>query len=246
MHPIIFKLGPVTIYSYGLMIFIAIITCLHLLVKEARSLGYDKDLIFDLGITIIFSGIIGARLLYVLLNLDFYLRSPKEIFMLTHGGLAILGGIVIALIAAFIFTKLKKMPFFVTLDLIAPYVALGQSIGRIGCFLNGCCYGFPCEIGSYFPVHEAILFPVQLLSSFLLLILFILLRIKQYRPHSKGMVFVSYILYYSFLRFLIEFIRADSVRLMFDLTVFQYFCIVLFFFGLILSYRIKWKSRISK
>ena len=246
MHPVIFKFGLVTVYAYGLMVFIAVVTCLNLLVKEARRLGYDKDLIFDLGITIIFSGIIGARLLYVLLNLGFYLENPIEIFLLAHGGLAILGGIVFSLISAFIFMKLKKMPFLDTLDLIAPYVVLGQSIGRIGCLLNGCCYGFPSEIGFYFPVHEEILFPVQLLSSFLLLLLFVLLRIKQYRPHSTGMVFVSYIIYYSLLRFFTEFIRADSSRLMFNLTVFQYFCIALLSFGLWLSYKIKWKNKILK
>lgn len=246
MHPVIFEFGPITIYSYGLMIFIAVIVCLNLLVKESRRSGYNKDVIFDLGITIIFSGIIGARLLYVLLNLDFYLKDPKEIFMLQHGGLAILGGIVAAIAAAFIFMKLKKLPFFVTLDLIAPFVVLGQSIGRIGCLLNGCCYGFPCKIGFYFPVHEAVLFPTQLLSSFLLLILYVFLRTKQYRPHPAGMIFVNYILYYSFMRFFIEFARADSGKLLFNLTFFQYFCIILFVFGLILYYRIKWKNKILK
>jgi phosphatidylglycerol:prolipoprotein diacylglycerol transferase len=140
MYPVIFKFGPITIYSYGLMVFMAVIIGLNLLVEEARRLGYDKDLIFDLGITITFSGIIGARLLYVLLNLGFYLENPKEIFMLTHGGLAILGGVVAALIAVFIFMKLKKMPFLITLDLVAPYVVLGESIGRIGCLLNGCWF----------------------------------------------------------------------------------------------------------
>lgn len=245
MFPVIFKIGPITIYSYGLMVFIAVIVSLNLLVKEARRMGYDKDTIFDLGITIIFSGIIGARLLYVLLNLDFYIENPKEIFMLHHGGLAILGGMIVAILASSIFMKLKKLPFLITLDLIVPYVALGHSIGRIGCLLNGCCYGFPCKIGFYFPVHDAILFPVQMLSSLLLLALFVFLRIKLYRPHSTGIIFTSYILYYSFVRFFIEFIRADSSKLLLNLTIFQYFCLALFIFGSILWYKIKWKSKTS-
>ncbi|MBL7130697.1 MAG: prolipoprotein diacylglyceryl transferase [Candidatus Omnitrophica bacterium] len=246
MHPVIFKFGPITIYSYGLMIFIAVIVCFNLLSKEAKRLGYDKDAIFDLGFVILFSGIIGARLLYVLLNLGFYLKNPKEIFMFAHGGLAIFGGIIVATIVAFVFMKFKRLPFFSTLDLIAPFVALGQSIGRIGCLLNGCCYGFPCKIGFYFPVHDAVLFPTQLLSSFLLLVLYIVLRVGQGRPHATGMIFTSYILYYSVMRFFIEFIRADSPRLFLNLTIFQYFSFVLFVFGLILSYGIKWKKRISK
>ncbi|MFC1646311.1 prolipoprotein diacylglyceryl transferase [Candidatus Omnitrophota bacterium] len=241
MFPVIFKFGPITIYAYGFMTFIAVVVFLNLLVKQARRLGYDKDLIFDLGITIILFGFIGARLLYVLLNLDFYLRNPKEILMLTHGGLSILGGVFVAIIAAFIFMKLKKLPFLSTLDLVVPFVALGQSIGRFGCLLNGCCYGFPSRIGFYFYVHDEVLFPVQLVSSLLLLILFIVLRAKQNRPHSIGIIFTSYILFYSAMRFFIEFIRADSPKLLLNLTIFQYLCIALFVFGLILSYRIKWR-----
>ncbi len=228
MYPVLFKIGSLTVYTYGLMIFIAVIVTLNLLVKESMRLGYDKDTVFDLGITIIFSGIIGARLLYVLLNLRFYSRNPKEIFMLHHGGLAILGGIVAALIASCVFMKLKKLPFFSTLDLIAPFIALGQSIGRIGCLFNGCCYGLPSKFGFYFSAHDAILLPTQLISSFLLLILFIVLRVKLDRPHSTGIIFVSYILFYSVLRFL-------------NLTFFQYFCLGLFLYGLILYYRVKWK-----
>ncbi|MFH1621926.1 MAG: prolipoprotein diacylglyceryl transferase family protein [Candidatus Omnitrophota bacterium] len=242
MHPIIFKFGFVTIYSYGLMIFIAVLVCLHLSLKAARTLGFDKDMIFDLCIVIIFSGLVGARILYVLLNLKFYLSNPKEIFMLHHGGLAIIGAIVAAIMGAAIFMKIKKMPFLITLDLIVPYIALGQSIGRIGCLLNGCCYGFVTSFGLYFPVHDAILFPAQALSSVLLLVLYILLRIKQERAHSIGMIFASYILYYAAIRFLIEFVRADSPRLFLNLTLFQYFCIALFVFGIVLTYRIKWKK----
>lgn len=243
MFPVILKIGPVTIYSYGLMVFIAVIVSLNLLVKEARRMGYDKDTIFDLGIAIIFAGIIGARLLYVILNLNFYRHNPKEIFMLHHGGLAILGGVIIAILVTFIFMKLKKMPFLFTLDLIVPFAALGQSIGRVGCLLNGCCYGFPSKVGFYFPVHGAILFPVQMLSSLLMLFLFIFLRMKLHKPHSTGIIFTSYILYYSFARFFIEFMRADSPRLFLNLTIFQYFCLVLFASGLIFWYKIKWKNK---
>src|SRR3990167_496397 len=98
MHPIIFEFGPIKIYSYGLALFIAVLVSLNLLVKEAQRSGFDKDTFFDLGIVILLSGILGARVLYVFLNLDFYIKNPIEIFMLHHGGLAIFGGIVLSVI----------------------------------------------------------------------------------------------------------------------------------------------------
>ena len=244
MHPILFEFGPIKIYSYGLMLFIAVITSVSLLVREGGALGYNKDTIFDFGTVILFSGIAGARLLYICLNFSFYIKNPKEIFMLHHGGLAILGGILVAIIAAFIFSKSRNLPFLKILDLIVPFVALGHSIGRIGCFLNGCCYGMPSKFGIYFPVHNDVLIPTQLISSFLLLILFIVLRLKQSRPHLAGEIFISYILYYSALRFFIEFLRADSPKLFLGLTIFQYFCIVLFISGA-LFYNLTWKRKTS-
>lgn len=236
MHPILFKFGPITIYSYGLALFIAVLVSLNLAAKESQRQGLNKDVIFDLGIVILFSGIIGARILYILLNFDFYRDNPKEIFMLHHGGLAILGGIVLAVISGVIFSKIKKISFFRIADLIIPFVALGESIGRIGCFLNGCCYGVPSKFGIYFPMHNTALVPSQLISSFSMLLLYIILRVKQDKPHSKGSIFISYILYYSITRFFIEFIRGDSEKLFLGLTIFQYFCIALFVPSVVLNF----------
>lgn len=245
MHPVIFEFGPITIYSYGLMLFIAALVSLNLLLKEGQRTGYDKNTIFDLGIVILLSGIAGARILYILLNLSFYANNPKEIFMLQRGGLAIFGGIILSTAAGFIFVKIKKLDFLKITDLIIPYVALGQSIGRIGCFFNGCCYGMPCNFGIYFPVHGAVLIPAQLIDSFFMLILYIVLRFKQLRPHATGMILANYFMYYSVLRFFIEFIRGDSQRLFLGLTIFQYFCIFLFTLGTILFLNV-WKRKLSK
>lgn len=228
MHPVLFKFGVITVYSYGFMLFVAVAVSLSLLLREAKRKGYDTNVIMDLAMAVLFSGIIGARILYIILNLDFYLRNPKEIFMLHHGGLAILGGITAGILAAFLFCRRKKLSFLEIADLLSPYVALAHSIGRIGCFLNGCCYGLPWKSGIYFPVHEARLIPTQLIAAFLLFVLFIGLKIKQKKPHQKGAIIVSYVLYYSVIRFFMEFIRADSQRLFLGLTFFQYFCIVLF------------------
>lgn len=246
MHQILFKFGPLTIYSYGFMLCIAVLVALHLLMREAYRQCYDRDTILDLGMTILLSGIAGARILFILLNIEFFIENPKEIFMLNHGGLSILGAMLSATIALSIFIKKKKLHFFKTVDLVIPFIALGQSIGRIGCFFNGCCYGIASKYGIYFPVHNAILIPTQLISSILLLMLFIFLRVQQQRPHYSGGIFVNYILYYSILRFFIEFIRADSPKHFFALTLYQYLCIVIFVSGLILSLVLKWKNKTSQ
>lgn len=245
MHPIIFEFGPITIYSYGLMLFIAVFVSLNLLLWESQKRGFDKNTIFDLVVVILLSGIVGARLLYILLNLGFYIKNPKEIFMINHGGLAIFGGMLLSALASFIFVKSKKLDFLSIADLVIPYVALGQSIGRIGCFFNGCCYGIPWKFGVYFPVHKTVLIPAQLIDSFFMLILYIVLRSKQIRPHATGGILISYFLYYSVMRFFIEFIRGDSQRLFLGLTIFQYFCIFLFVFATILYFN-TWKRKVSK
>jgi phosphatidylglycerol:prolipoprotein diacylglycerol transferase len=181
-----------------------------------------------------------------LLNLDFYLKDPLEIIKLHHGGLAIFGGILAATIATWIFAKSKKIHFLEIADLVIPYVALGESIGRIGCFLNGCCYGLPCKFGLYFTLHQDRLIPTQLISSLALLFLYIVLRNRQDVLHSMGIIFADYIIFYSVIRFLIEFLRGDSYRLFLNLTIFQYFCLVFFAFGLMLFFRIKWKRKTLK
>ena len=249
MHPIICKLGPVTIYSYGLAMFVATVVSLNFLLKEAGRQGFDKNKIFDLFIIILFSGIIGARLLYILLNIGFYIENPVEIIMLQHGGLAILGGMLFAPVCGLIYAKFNKLSFLKVADLFVPFVALGHSIGRIGCFFNGCCYGIEsAKFGFYFPVHQAYLIPAQLIDSVVLLILFVILRIKQLRPHYKGEIFINYIWFYSISRFFMEFIRADSDKLSLGLTLFQYICIIIFVIGSIIfvTIKTKWNQRPSK
>ena len=99
--------------------------------------------------------------------------------MLQHGGLVWFGGFIGALLCSLVFLKVKKLPVLDLLDLLVPYAALAQAIGRIGCFFNGCCYGKECSLGFYFPVHARILFPSQLLDSLTLLFIFIFLRLIQ-------------------------------------------------------------------
>jgi len=174
------------------------------------------------------SGIIGSRLFYVLENLSYYLENPLEAIMLQHGGLSWYGGIFLGCAATVLYIRKKQLPLYKTLDLVMPFVALGQSIGRIGCFLNGCCYGKPSVFGLYFPVLDAQLIPTQVYSSLAALAIFTVLRILQDKPHKKGEILFIYFALYSFKRLLIEFWRADNPVMAFGLTLFQMISIVVF------------------
>lgn len=232
MHPIICTIGPFSIYSYGLMLALAFTTGVSLACRQAKEEKVSPDIIFNFCFLIFISGIIGARIFYIIGNISHYLKNPLEIIMLQHGGLAWFGGLIFATLCGIIYLKKKRLPVYQTLDLIIPFVALGQAIGRIGCLLNGCCFGRASKFGLYFEVHSAELIPTQLYSSALLIIIYIILRLIQQRPHKDGEVFYSYLFLYSLKRFSIEFWRADSQRILASLTLFQVLSLVLFIISL--------------
>jgi len=228
MYPEICKIGPFTIFSYGLTLVIAFIASTYLAAREAKRKGIDPDIIFNLCFIIFCSGIIGARIFYVFSNLGYYLRNPLEIIMLQKGGLAWFGGLTLGIFSGIAYLRLKKLSVYKIADLLVPFVALGQAIGRVGCFLNGCCFGKESVHGIYSPVHQAVLIPTQLYSSLLLVFIFIILRILQNRPHKEGQIFFAYLILYSSKRFFIEFWRGDSPAFLFQLTLFQVISIIVF------------------
>jgi len=219
MHPVICTIGPFTIYSYGLMLAFAFLISSALALKQAKKEGFNPQEIFNFSFAVLIAGIIGARIFYVLENIRYYLRTPLEIIMLQHGGLSWFGGLILALIWGVIYLKRKRLNVYKTFDLLAPFLALAQSLGRIGCLLNGCCFG-------------ATVIPVQIYSSLLLIIIFIILRTLQDRPHRNGEILFFYLILYSLKRFFIEFWRTDNPVVLFDLTLFQIISILVFLFAL--------------
>ena len=214
------------------MLAVAVVVCSFLLAREARRRGTDPNVLMDLVFWIVLFGILGARVFFIFLNLDIFVADPMEIIKLQHGGLAFQGGLIGGFLAGWIYMRLKKMPVLSTLDLIAPFIALGHSIGRIGCFLNGCCYGKPVPWGIYFPVHNERLHPTQLYESFGLLLLFFLLKRYEKRPHADGEVFCVYLILAAALRFPNEFLRADHTEILWGLSIFQLVSIGIFAAGL--------------
>lgn len=215
MYPKLCQIGPFTIYAYGLMLVIAFSLSTYLAGLQAKKRGLGRETVFNLFFTVFIFGIIGARLFYVVENLSFYLDKPKEIIMLSHGGLSWFGGLILGVISGIIYLKKNKLSVYKTLDLIAPYIALAQAIGRIGCFLNGCCSG-----------KNNI--PIQLYSSALLLLIFISLRLLQEKNYLEGRIFFTYLLLYSLKRFFVEFFRVEHQPVFLGLTIFQIISVMIF------------------
>ena len=231
MHPIICKIGPFTVFSYGLMLAAAFLVSASLASHYARKVSIDPAIVYNFSFTAFIAGIIGARLFYVTENLHYYFRYPLEIIMLPNGGLSWFGGLIFGVIFGIGFLRRKKLRIYPFLDLIVPFAALGQAIGRLGCLLNGCCYGLASPYGLYFPVHKSRLIPTQIYSSLSLLLIFIILRLLQGKHRDEGVIFSYYLILYSFQRFIIEFWRADNPVVFMGLSLFQLLSIIAFFAG---------------
>ena len=232
MHPILFKIGPITIYSYGVTIALAVVVCAWFLSRDAKAYKISSDIIYDLMFWTVAWGILGARMFYIALTWDYFRQNPLEMVMLQHGGLAWQGGFAGGALAGVIWCKGRSLPLRKMLDLAAPYIALGQAVERVGCFFKGCCFGRPWEHGIYFPVHHARLHPTQLYEVAGLLLIFVLLKIYAAKSYSRGMVFVAYLWLAAIERFIVEFFRADHDGLWWGLSLFQYIAIVIFIAGI--------------
>lgn len=240
MHPVLFKIGPYQVYSYGAMLALAFLVCSFLAKRRAASIGMDGEKILDFTVLLIISGVIGGRIMFVILDLEYFKARPLDIFKLWEGGLVWYGGLILAVISGAVFLRIYKMPVLKTADLMMPYVALGQAIGRIGCFLNGCCYGRPTTlpIGVIFSEASGRALPTQLFESAAMFIVYLILR---RRVPSNGRTFFLYLILYSVFRFFNEFIRGDNMLIIMGLTFSQFISIIIFTVAAIL-----WKVIPSK
>ena len=231
MHPEIAKLGPLTIHSWGFMVALAFLVGILLSARHAQKASLPRETIFDLGFYVLIASMLGARIVYVIQFWRDFKEHPMEIFMIQNGGVVFFGGFFAALLTFLIYTRLKKIPLLKLLDLITPPTALGYAIGRIGCFLNGCCYGKPTDLPwgvSFQPGSEAYwhfgathLHPTQLYASATLFFIFLLLLFLSKKVKRDGDLFAWGLMCYAIYRFFIEFIRANPTY-WFGLSLSQY------------------------
>ncbi len=241
MHPVLFHCGPIVIYTYGLFVALGFAVALWLMGREAHRQGFDGRQIQDLGFLIVAAALVGSRLFYVLVEWEYFAENPLQVFAIWKGGLVFYGGLVCAAIAAAWFARAKRMPLLGTLDIAAPALALGQSLGRLGCFFAGCCYGAECHLPWAVTFTDARglaplgvpLHPTQLYASLsnlaIFAVLFFALRPRQ---RFEGQLFGSYLVLYPAARFLIEFFRDDPRGSLGPLSTSQALGVPLFFFGL--------------
>lgn len=249
MHPILLRLGSFTVYSYGVMVALGFGLATLLIYGRASRFHLDKDKAIDLAIIILIAGVIGARAVYILLNMDYYLANPVEIVYLSRGGLVWYGGFLAGMSALIFYIRKKGLDFWNVTDLFAPYIALAQGFGRIGCFLNGCCYGIPAPSGHIFavtfPYENIPRYPTEIYSMLALFLIFALLSLWQDKRHFVGEIFLGYCILYSSKRFLIEFLRGDNPKILFGLTVSQVVSVFVFLIALRLFVKkmAQWKKR---
>ncbi|SHG38924.1 phosphatidylglycerol:prolipoprotein diacylglycerol transferase [Thermosyntropha lipolytica DSM 11003] len=238
MYPVLLKLGPFTVYSWGVMLALAVIIGVWGVGRLFAREGFSPDTALSMTIIMIIAGVIGGRAAYILIyEWQDLLRDPASVlFTAGLSGLIWYGGFVGGFIAYYLYVKKHKLPFFRIADMFAPYIALGYAIVRVGCFFNGCCYGGVTDsvCGVVFPYVDGFhRHPTQLYSSFLNLVLFGVLWWLYPRRKFEGQVFAVYIIGYSVYRFIIEFFRESLINYgMFTLG--QLYTGVLFIIGVIL------------
>ncbi|MBN1858561.1 prolipoprotein diacylglyceryl transferase [Candidatus Bipolaricaulota bacterium] len=226
MHPILAELGPVTIRYYGLMYVVAICVGMWLLSLEVKRkhIPLPTERLFDLLLWVIPAAIIGARLYYVAFQWSYYARYPIDILKIWEGGLAIHGGVLGGVLVVFLFSRRTHVLFWRLTDALAPSLILGQAIGRIGNLMNGDAFGLPTSLpwgirfpaespaGRAFPnqaTHPTMIYEMMGNLAIFSLLWFVLRK----RGYRDGFVTALYFSLYSLVRFLVSFVRADSLWL---------------------------------
>ncbi len=233
MHPVCFKLGSFVIYWYGIFVAAGVFLGSLILQKNAARRGYSPAFVSRIIFWTTIWGIIGGRLLHVIVQLPYYYRHPFEILSIRNGGLAIEGAVIAAIIFLTVYSKIQRFNLTEILDITALSVPMGQAIGRVGCFLNGCCYGKPTDffLGVRFPHLPDRVHPTQLYYSITYLLMFFAFRLMYNRRLKPGTVFVTYILGFGLIRYTIDMLRGDLFPTALGLYPTQIIGIALFITG---------------
>ena len=226
MHPQLINFGRFFLPTYGFLVSLGVLLGLWVSVRNSKRRGIDPEKAWNFGILVVLSGILGAKILLVINDWPYYAAHPADIFSLStlQSGGVFSGGLIAAFLAAAWYIRKHHLPTLGICDAFAPGLALGHSIGRIGCFAAGCCYGKPTHHfwGVTFtnPLASAIsqtplnvpLEPTQLFESAVELANFFILMWLLKRKKFEGQVFGAFLFLYGFARFFLEFLRDDPGR----------------------------------
>src|ERR1043166_3806127 len=240
MYPRLFELGPITVYTYGVLLAAAYLLGLQLARVRAKRRGLDQNRILDLGIYIIISALVGAKLLLLVTDWSSFRSDPRELLTLARSGGVFYGGLILAVLVALWYIRRAGLPLWTTCDVFAPGIALGHVVGRFGCLFAGCCYGKPTtkpwgitftdpfaasNVGTPLgvPLH-----PTQLYEAGAeLLILGVLLWTERKGRAYPARPFLLYRPLFAVSRFIIEFFRGDERGMVGVLSTSQFISVLL-------------------
>jgi phosphatidylglycerol---prolipoprotein diacylglyceryl transferase len=231
VHPILFSLGPLTIYSYGVLLAAAYLIGLGMAVRRAKAAGLDGNRVLDLGIWVIIAALVGAKALLFIVDFQHFTSSWTEFTSLLRSGGVFYGGLIAAVVVCIYQLRKHRLPLWASGDLFAPGIALGYMVGRLGCLAAGCCYGRPSDVAWAITFTDPAaslnvgtplnvpLHPTQLYESAAGLVIFLLLMAFERRGRTfPGRTFWMFVLLYAVSRFIIEFYRGDDRGLVFDMV----------------------------
>lgn len=251
-----FRIFSVPIYYYGLTMALSLLSGIlisNFICKKFYP-ELNPEMIYDISPYLIISAIIGARLYYCLMNLNYYASNPLQILDIRQGGLSIHGALIFGLAAGIIYAKKHNLPILKLCDIFSYGLILGQSIGRWGNFFNSEAFGYPTNIflKLYIPIHNR---PIQfmqyeyfhptflyesILDFFTFLILYFVIR--KIAKGKDGIIFFSYLILYSIVRFFIEGLRIDSVLDIQGIPIAQIVSVLIIIFSIICLIRITRKK----
>lgn len=240
MHPILLELGPVTLYTYGVLLAAAYLLGLKVATVRASRHGLDQARILDLGIYVIVAALVGAKLLLLVTDFRTFRSDPRELLNLARSGGVFYGGFLLAVSVALWYIRRARLPLWTTCDMFAPGIAFGHVIGRFGCLAAGCCFGKPTSMpwGMTFsnafaaanvgtPLGVA-LHPTQLYEAGAEALIFgTLLATEQKGRPYPGRTFWLYVLLYGVSRFVIEIYRGDERGVVGPLSTSQFVSVIL-------------------
>lgn len=214
MRPILFDLWGIHIHSYGAFLALGFLLGTYVTVRAAKARGIATAHVVDLALISCIASLIGSRLGFVLLEWEYYRQFPFEVFYITEGGLSFHGGLVGGVLAGIWFCRRRGISPWQMADLVAPAVALGTAVTRIGCLLNGCCYGYVTDLPIGMPVaigDPSLRHPTQLYAAVLNFALYLYLERRRNHGHFAGYLAMVYLILYSLLRIGVEIFRESEI-----------------------------------